>query len=83
GALYYNEGVKQIEYANSIPTSENQRYQAELAKADEWFRKSLPYMEKCYELDPDDKMTLESLKNLYYRLKDMDNYNKMLELLDQ
>ncbi|MDD4756167.1 MAG: tetratricopeptide repeat protein, partial [Prolixibacteraceae bacterium] len=81
GALYYNEGVKQIEYANSIPTSENQRYQAELAKADEWFRKSLPYMEKCYELDPDDKMTLESLKNLYYRLKDMDNYNKMLELL--
>lgn len=83
GALYYNEGVKQIEYANSIPTIENQRYQAELAKADEWFRKSLPYMEKCYELDPDDKMTLESLKNLYYRLKDMDNYNKMLELLDQ
>jgi len=83
GALYYNEGVKQIEYANSIPTSENQRYQGELAKADDWFEKSLPYMEKCHELDPADKMTMESLKNLYYRLKDMDNYNKMLEKLDQ
>jgi tetratricopeptide (TPR) repeat protein len=83
GALYYNEGVKQIEYANSIPTSENERYQSELAKADDWFEKSLPYMEKCHELDPADKMTMESLKNLYYRLKDMDNYNKMLEKLDQ
>lgn len=83
GALYYNEGVKQIEYANSIPTSENQRYQGELAKADDWFKKSLPFMEKCHELDAADKMTMDSLKNLYYRLKDMDNYNKMLEKLDQ
>ncbi len=83
GALYYNEGVKQIDVANTIPTSDNTRYQAELAKADEWFKKSLPYMEKCHELDATDKMTMESLKNLYYRLKDMDNYNKMLEKLDQ
>jgi tetratricopeptide (TPR) repeat protein len=83
GALYYNEGVKQIEVANQIPTSENEKYQGELAKADEWFGKSLPYMEKCHELQPDDKMTLESLKNLYYRMKDMDKYNKMLEKLGQ
>ena len=40
-------------------------------------------MEECYNLRKDDNMTLESLKNLYYRLKDMDNYNKMLEKLGQ
>ncbi len=83
GALYYNEGVKQIEVANAVPTNKNEEYEAELKKADEWFKKALPYMEKCYELKPDDNMTKESLKNLYYRLKDMDNYNKMLEELGQ
>ncbi|HZH73538.1 MAG TPA: tetratricopeptide repeat protein [Mariniphaga sp.] len=83
GAVYYNQGVKQIEVANAVPTNQNAQYEAELAKADEWFKKALPYMEKCYELKPDDTMTKESLKNLYYRLKDMDNYNKMLEELGQ
>jgi len=83
GALYYNEGVQQIEVANSIPTSENERYAAELKKADEWFEKALPYMEKCHELKPDDNLSMESLKNLYYRLKMMDEYNEMLEKLGQ
>lgn len=83
GAVYYNEGVKQIDVANSIPTSNNEQYAKELAKADEWFKKALPYMEKCHELNPEDNSTMESLKNLYYRLKDMDNYNKMLEKLGQ
>lgn len=83
GALYYNQGVKQIEVANAVPTNKNEEYEAELKKADEWFKKALPYMERCYELRPDDTMTKESLKNLYYRLKDMENYNKMLEELGQ
>ncbi|MGC9355292.1 MAG: tetratricopeptide repeat protein [Mariniphaga sp.] len=83
GALYYNKGVKQIEVANSIPTSDNEVYEVELKKADKWFKEALPYMEKCHELKPDDNMTMESLKNLYYRLKDMENYNRMLEKLGQ
>jgi len=83
GALYYNEGVKQIEVANSIPTSETDRYTEALAKADDWFKKALPYMEKCHELQPEDEMTMESLKNLYYRLKDMTGYNEMIEKLEQ
>ena len=83
GALYYNEGVQQIEVANSIPTSENERYAEELGKADKWFEKALPYMEKCHELQPEDNMSMESLKNLYYRLKMMDKYNEMLEKLGQ
>jgi tetratricopeptide (TPR) repeat protein len=83
GALYYNKGVQQIEIANNIPTSENERYEAELAKADKWFKKALPYMETCLELKPNDNMTMESLKNLYYRLKMMDKYNEMLEKLGQ
>lgn len=81
GALYYNKGVKQIEVANAIPASENKKYEVELKKADVWFEKALPYMEKCNALQADDSMVLESLKNLYYRLKQMDKYNAVLEKL--
>ena len=83
GALYYNKGVKQIEVANAVPANENEKYEAELKKSDQWFEKALPYMEKCDQLQPNDEMTLESLKNLYYRLKDMDKYNAVLEKLGQ
>lgn len=83
GALYYNKGVAQIEVANAVPPNENERYQEELEKANVWFRKALPYMERCLVLDPNHAMTLESLKNLYYRLKMMDKYNEILEILGE
>lgn len=82
GALYYNKGVEQIEVANSIPPTENQRYQEELEKANVWFEKALPYMERSREINPEHRMTLESLKNLYYRLKMMDKYNEVLEAMN-
>jgi tetratricopeptide (TPR) repeat protein len=79
GALYYNKGVQQSEVAKEVPANENDRYEAEMAKADEWFAVALPFMEKCNTIEPNDLMVLESLKNLYYRLKEMDKYNKVLE----
>lgn len=79
GALYYNKGVQQVEVANAVPASENAKYLAETKKADDWFSLALPFMEKCNELQANDKMVLESLKNLYYRLKQMDKYNAVLE----
>ena len=79
GALYYNKGVQQVEVANAVPPNEKAKYDAEVKKADEWFAKALPFMEKCNELQSDDKMVLESLKNLYYRLQQMDKYNAVLD----
>ncbi len=79
GALYYNKGVQQVEVANAVPANEKAKYDAEVKKADEWFGKALPYMEKCNELQSEDKMVLESLKNLYYRLQNMDKYNAVLD----
>jgi len=83
GALYYNKGVEQTEIAINVPPSQKEKYQRELSKADKWFEMAVPYMEKCFELQPDDRMTLESLKNLYYRLKQMEKYNDILEKLKQ
>ncbi|MFW6327499.1 MAG: tetratricopeptide repeat protein [Bacteroidota bacterium] len=79
GALYYNKGVKQIEAANEVPASENEKYLEELKKADKWFKKALPFMEKCHALNPNHLKSLESLKNLYYRLKMMDKYNETMD----
>ncbi len=83
GALYYNKGVQQSEIAYAVPPNDNAKYEEETKKADAWFDKSLPYMEKCLELNPEDISTLESLKNLYYRKKDMTKYNQILEKLGQ
>ena len=83
GALYYNKGVQQSEVAKEVPANDNAKYEAEMKKADDWFAKALPYMEKCHELEAKDKMVLESLKNLYYRLKMMDKYNSVLEQIEK
>lgn len=83
GALYYNNGVKQWEVANKVPTNDNVRFEAEMAKSEEWFAKSLPLMEKCREISPKDPYALESLRNLYYRLKMMDKYEEVLKELGQ
>lgn len=80
GALYYNGGVNQHKIAIEVPVSQNERYEAELKKADEWFRKAVPYMEKASELTSDDgtdkRSILETLSNLYYRLDMSDKYKE-------
>jgi tetratricopeptide (TPR) repeat protein len=79
GVFYYNKGVQQWEIAGKVPANENEAYELELKKANEWWEKALPFMEKCHELDSEEATTIESLKNLYYRLNQMDNYNLMEE----
>jgi len=67
GALYFNRGVKINDYANSL--TDNAKYQKEVAKADEMFKKALPYMEKAEQVKTDDpayyKQLLSSLQKLY------------------
>ncbi|WP_372950169.1 tetratricopeptide repeat protein [Mariniphaga sp.] len=79
GVFYYNKGVQQWEVAGKVPANDNETYERELKKANDWWEKSLPFMEKCHELDSEEETTIESLKNLYYRLKKMDKYEAMLE----
>lgn len=79
GALYYNKGVKQIDVANTVPSNQPDKYEAEKEKADVEFRKAIPYMEKAHALNPTDKFALESLKNLYYRSKMMDKHAEVIE----
>lgn len=79
--LTSNKGVKQIEIANNVPANDNETYQKELKKSEILWEKSLPLMEKCNELEKDNRGIMETLKILYFRLKMMDKYNVILERL--
>jgi len=82
GAIYYNQGVKQVETANSIPSNQPDKYEVEKNKADDYFKQAIPYMEKASEVNPEDTYSLESLKTLYYRLKMMDKFDEVNKKLE-
>jgi len=82
GAIYYNQGVKQVEIANAIPSNQQDKYEVEKNKADDFFKKAIPYMEKASEVNPEDTYSLESLKTLYYRLKMMDKFDEVNKKLE-
>ena len=65
GALYFNQAVKMQEAANLI--DDTKKYEAAKVEAEKVFEKSLPILEKAYQINPDDKGVLISLKQLYYR----------------
>ncbi len=87
GAVYFNNGVKMVEEANKIPAREVEKYDAAMAKANEEFKKALPYMEQAYGVNPNSKDVVEALKNIYFRFRgesdDMANkfkeYNEKLK----
>ena len=74
GVIYFNRGVKQFDVANSVPTSDQVRYEAEKNKSDDQFKLAVPYLEKAVQYNPKDTYIRDQLKNLYYRLKMMDKF---------
>ncbi len=69
GALYFNKGGEVINEANKLPISETAKYDKMLADGNNYLNLALPYLEKCETIQPQDKPTLISLKEIYTRLK--------------
>jgi len=46
-------------------------------EATTYYEKALPYLEKAYELNPDERNILETLKEIYTRTK---QYEKLKEI---
>lgn len=83
GALYYNQGVKLLEQANKVPAREIEKYDEIIALSNEQFRKSIPYIERAYEVSQD-KSTVETLRNLYFRFRnDNDEMQKKYEKINE
>ncbi len=79
GAMYNNQAVDIIEIATELPQDAIEEYNIEKAKADELFQKALPYLEKSDELNPDNLEILQTLKQIYTRLNDMDKLQEVNE----
>ncbi len=81
GALYFNNGVSLIEEANKVPAKEVEKYDELVEKSAEEFKASIPYMERAYEVNPEHKGTIETLRNLYFRFRNQNE--EMQEKLDE
>lgn len=84
GVAYINKAAAMFVKANDI--MDVNKYTAAIDEANTVYAKALPYMEKAYELKPDDVYAMRSLKELYYRLKMTDKYNTIkakLDVIDQ
>lgn len=77
GALYVNQAAMLLEKANALPFSAEAEYNSLKKEADVKLGQSLPYLEKAIKIDPSDRNTLLSLKEIYTRLE---MYEKMKEV---
>ena len=80
GAAYINKAADMFKQANEI--MDVKKYSEAIDVANAVYAKALPYMEKAYELKPDDVYTMRSLQELYYRLKMTDKYTVIKAKLD-
>ena len=82
GAVYFNTGAEVMAKANALPASEEAAYEKLKTEADARFKQALPYLEKAHELNKLDLPTLESLKNIYYRLGMLEQMEVIKKELD-
>jgi hypothetical protein len=75
GVMYYNQAVELYKVADTIKTAKE--YGEAKDAGDVVLAKSLPYMEKAHEIDPNEPSTLETLKTLYYRLQMNEKYEEV------
>lgn len=80
GVSYINKAADMFVKANDI--MDVKKYTAATDEANIVYSKALPYMEKAHELKPEDTFAMQSLKELYYRLKMTDKYNAIKAQLD-
>lgn len=79
GALYYNQSITLKSVAGDYS---GEKYDSEMARADEMLKKAIPLLEKVLTLSPSDKSTLTVLKSLYFNLDDMENYTRIKKQLE-
>ena len=80
GALHFNNAVELYDVANT--KEDLDEYNAAKKAADAELKKAIEPMEKAFELNPDERATLETLKTIYYRLQmteEFEEVNKKLE----
>lgn len=82
GVFYYMKAKSIRDAAQDIPSSENEKYESEMAKAKEAFKEALPYMEKAHELDETDTTVMSTLVTIYLQLQMYTEQKEMKQKLE-
>ena len=77
GAIYVNKASVIMDIANQLDLNAVDEYNALKEEADGMLTASLPYLQKAHEIDPADRNTMISLKEIYTRLKMYDELKKI------
>ncbi len=81
GAVYFNIAAEYNNKINDLMPGDPKEDEYK-AKMKENFEKSLPYLEKADELNPNNKSILSSLKQVYYKLGMTDKYKETKAKID-
>ena len=77
--MYFNKGSDTFNDANS--ESDTEKYNKMQEEGKGFYTQSLPYFDKCHELDPTDPSILDILKRITYRLGLTDRNKEINELI--
>lgn len=83
GALYYNTAIGLNKILNNLPYDQDEKFHQLEDQRNALYQKALPYFEAAHNIDPKDIPIIQSLKEIYARLGDVDKANAMKQLLDQ
>jgi hypothetical protein len=70
-----------MDKANALPLNEEKKYSQLKLDADALLIKSLPYLERADELQPNDQYTMRTLKDIYTRLSMVEKLKSINEKL--
>jgi tetratricopeptide (TPR) repeat protein len=82
GAMLFNDGAEMINKANALPPSKQKEYDATKAKADSRFKDAKPYFEAAYKINPKDMPTMQSLRQVYTRLNELEKASEIKKAMD-
>lgn len=83
GALFVNKASSIIDIANQLPLNEVDEYDKMKGEADGYLEKCLPYLETAHKLQPEDKSTMVSLKEIYTRLNMLEKLKEINAKLEE
>jgi tetratricopeptide (TPR) repeat protein len=82
GAMYFNQAAELANKANDIPANKVAEYEAAKKKFEAKFKEAQPYLEMAHSLNSKDEATMQSLRQLYGRIGDMQKATEIKKKLD-
>jgi tetratricopeptide (TPR) repeat protein len=81
GLCYVNIANNDLDKANQI--TDNKQYEAAKAAAIEEYRKAIPFFQKAEVANPTNRATLEFLREIYFKLKMMPEYQAYKKKIEE